>query len=388
MRILFLTPTLPWPLLSGGQIRAYHLLKALQKNHTVRLVSYIRQEGERQYIGELEKICQKVCLIKRQYKPWTLRSLLKTLFSTKPLVMNIYQTNEPLFDNIKDDDAIYCECFYLMDKILKSSLPVFLSEQNIEYLAYQRYIDALPLWKKIVLWLPMQLDVLKMKFWETRMWQKAERVAVMSQADKKIVEEETGRTDVTVIPNGVDIDNFKTIKEKIPVSKTVLFIGNFSWFQNLQAVEWLVKKIFPAIKEKVAGVKLLVVGLHAPIWLRNYRGQGVTVDETVKDIRRAYQKAAVLLAPLKSGGGTKYKILEAMASLVPVVTTSVGQEGFAEDCMIVKDNTEDLAEATIDIIINPQNYADMVKRARNLVEENYDWKIIGEKLENFLQEND
>lgn len=384
MKILFLSPILPWPLVSGGQIRAYHLLEALHQNHEITLVAYIRDEKERQYLPELKAICRQVHFIKRQYKPWTWQALLKTLFSTKPLVMNLYETAEPLINNPKEYEAVYCECFYLMDKISKSSTNIFLSEQNIEYLVYQRYIDALSFWKKLIFWLPMEIDILKMKFWEIKMWQRAYKVAVMSKMDKLIIEKKTGRFDIAIIPNGVDIASFR-VPTKINTTKNVLFVGNFSWFQNLQALAWLIKEIFPAVRKIIPDAKLLIIGRQAPHWLKDCRHERVILDEKVVDIRDIYPKTAVLLAPLKSGGGTKYKILEAMASGIPVVTTPIGAEGLDGDCMIVKEETKELVEATVDILNQPKKYEEMVKKARRLVEENYDWEIIGEKLEKFLK---
>ena len=383
MKILFLTPVLPWPLVSGGQIRAYHLLKALQKNHQVTLVAYIRDASEKQYLPELTKLCERVILVKREYKPWTRQALFKSFFSSQPLVMNIYKTKRPFLEDVKGYDAIYCECFYLMDKISQGRTPLFLSEQNIEYLAYRRYIEALAGWKKLILWLPMKIDVLKMKYWEVKAWRQATKVAVMSHDDRKIVEEKTGRTDVVVLPNGVDTDNFSFSPER-PTTKTVLFIGNFNWFQNLQAAEWLVKEIFPQIKKKISDVRLLVVGRHAPEWLKAVNGESIRVEESLEDIREAYQKATVFLAPLLSGSGTKYKILEAMASGIPVVTTAVGSEGLIAEGMVVRKTTDELAEAVVDVLNNPEKYAEMTKRARKLAEENFDWKIIGQKLEEFL----
>ena len=121
-----------------------------------------------------------------------------------------------------------------------------------------------------------------------------------------------------------------------------------------------------------------------PQWLQTLKIEGIILDETVEDIRDAYKKATVFLAPLKSGSGTKYKILEAMASGVPVVTTSIGAEGLDNSGMIIKKTGQDLAKATIDVLNNPQKYEALTKKARKLVEDNYTWSMIGKKLEEFI----
>ncbi|MFH0863617.1 MAG: glycosyltransferase family 4 protein [Candidatus Gottesmanbacteria bacterium] len=385
MKILFLTPIFPWPLISGGQIRAYNLLKELAKNHQVTLVAYIRNENEKQYISQIQRICQQVYVIHRQHNPWQFQSLVRTFFSLKPLIMNLYGLNKPLIENIKGYDAIYCECFYLMDKIPLDSPSIYLSEQNIEYLAYQSYVHVLPFWKKIILWVPMKIDILKMKIWEIKSWHRAHKIAVMSLNDKKIIEEQTGRSDIVIVPNGVDSSHFTS--KNIGPTGNILFVGNFSWFQNVQAVEWLIKEIFPKIIKKVPSAKLLIVGKKAPKWLFNYLNDAISLNDKVDDIRDIYQITDILLAPLRSGGGTRYKILEAMVNHIPVVTTSIGAEGLDAKLMIIKDSTDEIVDAVEDILKNPVKYSKMVDYAKEFVVNNYDWKIIGAKLEKFLNDN-
>lgn len=393
-KILFLSPLLPWPLYSGGQTRIFHLLKILNQKHQVKLIAFARNEKEKEHLDEVKKVCDSAEIIVRKNKPWTLSILIRTLFSTKPLLMNLYEQDWSNSSNLSDwlnwADLVWQECFYTNDMTYKSNKftkKLILGEENIEYLAYERYFNSLLWWKRIILSLAVKLDLLKMKYWEKRIWRKAKKVAVASINDKDVVEKETGRNDVIVITNGVDAEDYDFKKNNVGLA--ILFVGNFKWFQNQQAVEWLVKEIFPKIKKEVPKASLLIVGQNQPKWLRDFREFGVFGEEDLEDVREAYARGSVFLAPLKSGSGTKYKILEAMASGVPVVTTSVGFEGFEgfEGAMMVKNKTEELVEATVDVLRKPQKYEEMRQKARKLVEENFDWKIIAEKLEELVNEN-
>lgn len=392
-KILFISPRPPWPLFSGGQIRVYHLLKALSKKHQIILAQYITEDETTDFIKELP-FCYKIQTIKRRYKPWSFRTLFKSLFSIKPLLMNLYQNKMDMANLINWADLVWQECFYTADKIYKQSFStnndhknnkkLILGEQNIEYLAYKRYFQGLIFWKKFLLWLPMRWDLIKMKYWEKKMWECAKKIVCVSEADKQIIEKESRRSDVAIISNGVDTEKFKP-RIKIPESKTIFFTGEYKWFPNKEAIDWLVKEIFPKIKEKIPAAKLLIVGKHLPKWLRGLKDAGV--DEEVADIRDAYKKADVFLAPLKSGSGTKYKILEAMAMGVPVVTTFVGAEGLEgfEGFGMIGEKTQDLVAATVSVLEKPQKYEIMTKKAREYVKEKFDWKIIGEKLERLIE---
>src|SRR4030066_2030667 len=139
MKILMLTPYLPFPLMSGGQTRSYNLIKNLSKKHEITLFSLVKDDKERKYIPELEKYCKKVRVFNRPAKPWTLSNILRTGFSTYPfLVVRNLATKEN--QAIKEEllsskyDLIHAETFYVMPHIPATSVPVLLVEQTIEYL--------------------------------------------------------------------------------------------------------------------------------------------------------------------------------------------------------------------------------------------------------------
>jgi glycosyltransferase involved in cell wall biosynthesis len=243
MKILMLTPYLPYPLLTGGQTRSYNLIKRLASlGHEITLFCLVKSKQERQHVGELEKFCKVVQVFNRPEKPWTIKNILKTAFSFYPfLVIRNWAQGErvAIEKKLKEEnfDLIHAETFYVMPHIPKTKIPILLVEQTIEYLVYRHFADGfkIPLIKQL-----LYLDIYKMKYWELKYWQKAKRVVAMSQADKKSMLYQLPNLHVDIVPNGVDSDFFaKRVKEKSG-SPVILYLGNFTWLQNREAVDFLV----------------------------------------------------------------------------------------------------------------------------------------------------
>ena len=163
-------------------------------------------------------------------------------------------------------------------------------------------------------------------------------------------------------------------------------MGNYAWLQNIEAARILAEVVFPVIKKEIADVTLLIAGQNTEK-IGALSGQGITLlDLAIDDItgvKKAYQKAAILVAPLYGPGGTRLKILGAMASYVPVVTTNIGIEGIEAkngETVLFGDKPEDLANLAIKLLKNEDFYVSIAKNARKLVEKKYDYKSIAEKL--------
>src|SRR5436190_4022197 len=191
MKILMLTPYLPFPLMSGGQTRSYNLIKNLSKKHEITLFSLIKNENEKQYVKELEKFCKKVKVFKRSSSPWTLRNILLTGFGVYPflVIRNLSPEERKAIEKelaIEKYDLIHAETFYVMPHIPETKVPVLLVEQTIEYLVYKHYVEVqAPFFIRPLFW----IDVRKLKYWETFFWKKASKVVAMSNSDKKVMQE-------------------------------------------------------------------------------------------------------------------------------------------------------------------------------------------------------
>lgn len=386
------TPYLPFPPSSGGQVRSYNLIKQLYRRHEITLYCYIRDEKEREYIPKLERYCKKVMVFKRR-KAWSIFNIFLAGLSLYPFLVAIYLSmslKKALKEEISKGkyDLIHSETFYVLPNIPQTNIPVFLVEQTIEYLVYQKFVEMLPWY-----WLPLKpfllFDVVKIRWWEKYFWKKSTRLAAMSQEDKEFMLAQNPNLKIDVIANGVDIEYFQKTRRK-KNKFTVLFVGQFKWLPNKDAAKFLAYDIWPIIKKQMPEAKLLIVGRDpTPDILSLNSLPDVTVLGEVADIRSAYGQASVLLAPIRNGRGTKYKILEAMATKLPVVGTPLAVEGIAvrngKDVLIGK-NAKQLAELTVRVLKDTKLRQRLVFSAYNVVKEKYNWKVISQELDRVYKE--
>ena len=386
-----ITPYLPYPLVSGGQIRTYNLLKNLSKRHNITLVSFIRRKDEGENLSNLEKFCTGVYLVLRR-PAWSWKNILLAGFSHLPFLIAIYYsaTAKKIIKKLINDekfDLIHAETFYVMPNIPKTKIPTLLVEQTIEYLVYSHFVKSVPLpLRPILSW-----DVVKIKFWERHYWDKAAKVVAMSEVDCEKMKKLVPNLNCEIVPNGVDSEFFAKVTTKKGPNLTVLFVGNFKWLQNREAAEFLIERIWSRVLTKVSNAKLLIVGKNPSERLLTLAGkyQSVEINTTIDDIRLAYQKANVLAAPIFGPGGTRYKILEAEASGIPVVTTPAGIEGIpAVDNihLLVRQQPNEFSEAIVKLL-KDKNFAQKIsENGKNLIISNFDWRKISQKLDKIYRQ--
>lgn len=384
MKILMLVPFLPNTATSGGQTRWYNIIKYLSKSHEITLFSMLKDESERKFVPELEKYCKKVRVFKRPKSPWTVKNILLAEFGPYPLVVirNLsYTEKDAVSAELAQEkyDLIHAEAFYVMPHIPKTSIPIILVEQTIEFLVYKHYVDNEVPWYLKPFYL---LDVVKLKFWERHFWKKADKLVAVSGEDKKVMQKLISGKDVDIIPNGVDTQYYsdKSI-EKLSPPRVLYGVTNFEWLQNREAVEILINDVWPLIHKSVPSAKLWIVGRKIPekiVKLAQIR-EDLEITEYIKEARDAYLAATVTVTPIKGSGGTRLKILEALASGLPVVSTSIGVAGLnlrPGKHALVGDTPKELAELTVKLLRNPALAQKIGNEGRAFVRENYDWKKI------------
>lgn len=378
MAIMIVSSYLPYPLFNGGNIRLYNLIKNLSKKHKITLICEIRKNQTEKDVEEIKRFCTKVITVPRK-KQWSLSNILKAGFSLNPFLIVGHESPE-MKAKIKQEllennyDLIHVETFYVLQNLPRTSLPIVLAEHNVEHLVYKRYVNETARWMRPVL----NIDIVKLKKSEIDAWRIASQMVAVSQEEKEIIEKSVA-TPVTLVPNGVDTETFKFNRRKEGKEKLILFIGDFRWIENRDSVKWIVEKIWPKINNKF-NTKLWIVGRNIPKGIQTNPDKNILFDSNLPDTAKIYEKAYILLSPIKVGGGTSFKILEAMASGVPVVTSALGAEGIGKDILLTGETSTEIAEKVEELLINIQLYESKASQARKFVEKNFNWEDITERL--------
>ncbi|GBE35979.1 GDP-mannose-dependent alpha-(1-6)-phosphatidylinositol monomannoside mannosyltransferase [bacterium BMS3Bbin07] len=187
-----------------------------------------------------------------------------------------------------------------------------------------------------------------------------------------------------VIPNGVDTGYFAP-DDTPSLPNSLIWVGGMNSIYNREAVDFFIEEILPLIQKEIPGVTFTVVGKSPTKKLLHIAktNKNIEIVGYVEDVRPYICKAAVYIAPIKSGGGTKLKVLNALSLAKPVVTTSVGAEGIEvkdNKHLVIADDPGLFAKRTIELLKEPENAAKLGENGRRLMVEKYDWGIIGEKM--------
>lgn len=392
MKILMLTPYLPYPPSAGGQIRSYNLIKHLSRRHEITLACFTRETNTPQQVAHLEKYCRKI-LVFRRGKAWTVPNILRTGLSLYPFLVMIYYT-PAIRTRLKQEiesggyDLIHAETFYVLPYLPKTTIPTVLVEQTIMSRVFAHEIKDYPAILKPLL----LIDVAKINYWEKRYWRQVDRLVAVSEEDAAIIRKAVPDKKIAVNANGVGED-LSNQPRTLHYNHTILYMGNYKWMQNWEAAEILASQVFPRVKAAVPDAQLLIAGQFPTARLKSLASPDITVseirDSDSRKVVDSYKSAGVLVAPIYGPGGTRLKTLAAMASMVPVVTTPIGSEGYGAvdgDSILVGKTPAELASQTVRVLKDRRLYNHIARQARKLVDEKFTWPSISDQLSHIYEE--
>jgi glycosyltransferase involved in cell wall biosynthesis len=375
MKILFLSRWFPFPMNNGSKIRIYNLLCGLSRHHEVTLLSFADQPGVSPEAPEIRAVCSKVQVIPwREFDPATARARFGFL-SLKP--RSVVDTFSPEMAGAITRTLIEGK----FDLIIASQLqmaayypyfqdvPAVFEELEIGLFHDQAFsVDGRIRLRQALTWF-------KLRTYLSRLLDSFQAVTVVSARERDLLARNFPRyhRPVEVIPNCLNMDEYKNIRAE-KKANTLIFAGPFKYHANYDAMKWFVGEVFPLILERIPVAHLIITGDHQNLPLPSTKN--ITLAGYVDDVKSLTASCTMSIAPLLSGGGTRLKILEAMALGTPVVATSKGAEGLDArrgEHLLIADSAGDFAESTVRLLKEAGLRQQLAANSQKMVREKYDW---------------
>lgn len=328
-KILVVAEFIPMPDRQAGMLRFFHILRILAVRHRI-LFCACKATYQAEHYGEGE-----VAL----YRENLARLGIEVARGTEGEVNTILRDQK--FDVILFEHYLWATGYIDEARIEQRGARIVIDTVDV---AFQRLLSKARSSQRKEDF----LDAQKTKTIELSVYRKADVVIAISDADKKIILQEDKHLDVDVVPLIHPVLEFD--ESRTAISRTLLFIGNFEHTANVDAIMYFCRDVLPIIRRTVPDARLTIVGNAPPRAVQSLAGNGVDVVGYVADIKPCYAASSISIAPLTWGGGLKGKISEALALGLPVVSTSVGIEGFGlvpEQDVLVGDTAEKFAEAVV-----------------------------------------
>ena len=385
MKILFITPRFPFPPNRGDCLRYYNFAKMLSRKHELHLLSFIASEKEKKYLGELSGIFSRMDTV--LLRPWkSYLNMALRFFSRIPLQVSYFHSKEmqaKVAGRFSHEryDAVYV--FHLR------MAPYAREMQNVYKIldltdSVSLFLKRMVRYRNLLLRPILYKEYLSTRRYESEIVKEFDESWLISDIDKEGIDFSGRDSNMVVVPNGVDSAYFSPDPSLEQKDNNILFVG-YMGVESIDAVKYFIKHIFPLVQEKVPSAKFYIVGANPPSEIaRLGKEQNIVVTGFVKDLRRYYSNAAVVIAPMRFVAGVQNKILEAMAMGVPVVTSSLGNEGINAmhgEGVFVEDRPDKFALRVIELLNDDRLRRDISRGARNFVKNNFSWHSVVERIE-------
>lgn len=403
MHILFLTQIIPYPPDAGPKVKTWHVLKYLaEAGYKITLVSFTRPE-EMPYLEDLKQVCAAVYPIPiRRSRVADAGYYLRSQLTRRPFLVErddsvkMRTVIEKIVATEKVDiihaDQLSMAQFALPPRNMdRKDWPALVFDaHNAVWTILARMVQNVPWFIRPV----VALEAHRIKHYEAMLVKAFDHTLAVTEIDYDALLQaiREGHTEIsspekkiTVIPIAVNTAQLLPVVRE-PGSQNILTLGTLHYPPNADGIRWFLNEVFPQVRVQVPAATLTIIGKNPPQDFQLAASQQpgvVNVTGYVPELDEYMQKAALMVVPVRAGGGMRVRILEAFSRAMPVVTTTVGLEGISAGLdrdVIVKDTESEFAEAVIHLLRQPQRQTELAENGRKFVETHYDWQVVLSKM--------
>ena len=390
MKVLFLTPRVPYPLDAGTSLRNFRLLQAAAREHEVHLLSFADRPLRAEHLEVLQSVCRRVELRPVPPHP-AYRRLMRTLSSRLPDMA--YRRWSPGFAEAlrgllaeERYDLVQVEGIEMARYLpIASGTRRVFSEHNVEYLLQQRaYLVDRTHPARLPKALYSLVQARKLARFEAAACRMADLTFTVSEEDASALGQLEPGGRYRIVPNAIDPAAYPQ-RQGWPARPTLLFTGTLDYRPNADAVRWLLDSVMPLVWHQFPEARVLVVGRGpaADLVARGQHDPRIAVTGAVESVDPYWTRASLYVLPMRGGGGTRFKALEAMAAGLPLVSTPMGMEGIAaEDGVhyLAGETPAALAAAIIRLLGDQALREQLATAGGELVRARYDAQVVAARL--------
>ncbi|MCL2605944.1 MAG: glycosyltransferase [Coriobacteriia bacterium] len=381
-------PRFPYPPHKGDQVVAYRRIQTLSANHDITLLTFYEDDHELEGLAHLSQYCTAIHTVKLTKLQSWLNVISRGMFSRLPLQVLYYRSrrfnmNLQKMFLAEEFDLIHTYSLRMAQYTKDLAYPKVLELIDSMQLNFERRVQFETGLKRIVL----AQELKRISAFEQEIGTHFDHMIVAASADREYL---SRYPNVSVVPNGVSLDEFSPHDKSEKQPHTIIFSGNMNYFPNAQAVIWFAENCLPLIRAKCPDVIFVIAGKSPSKEVRDLEEPGkIIVTGFVESMPEQLRKAQVAIAPMQSGSGIQNKVLEAMACGLPVVTTTLGRGSIqAQDGtdLLVADSANDFAAAVCTLLSDQHRTSVIGASARNFVEQHYSWGIAAQSVSEIYRE--
>ncbi len=409
MKILLLTPQLPYPPRQGTTIRNFNLIRYLARQHELHLFTFLAPGEVLAPDNRLWRFCRRIESANHPIRSLSVRALDTIRRATPDMGLRLespiaHATLARMLDTERYDivqiEGIEMAQYGLAALDRQGKAPtrgqrprLVFDDHNVEYLLQKRagLVDL----RNPRRWIAAAYSIVqwqKLRRYEAHICRRVDAITAVSEVDASALSRLVPGADITTVPNGIDLADYPVAAEQEIPGETpsrIVFTGKMDYRPNIDAVLWFGRQVLPLIQQETPDARFQIVGMNPSPRLDELRSNpGVEITGAVDDVRPYIREAAVYVVPMRVGGGTRFKVLEAMASGKALVSTTLGVEGIPVEAgrhLLIADTPEQFAASVVSVLKDQRAQGELAaqlgREARAFVASHYSWEQIIPRME-------